>query len=92
MSLATEAQLDFHPMPRSAVPTLRDICRYEGDYGNRPGVSIFIARPGQSVYCMADGREMTSGHHMSGAGYFVRPCDESRGWDIHSLHSRKLAV
>ena len=35
---------------------------------------------------------MTSGHHMSDAGIFVRPCAESRGWVIRSLSSRKLVV
>ena len=45
MFLAAEAQLDFHP----TVPALRDICHYEGHYGNRSGASIFIARPGQST-------------------------------------------
>lgn len=36
MFLAAEAQLDFHPMPRSAVPALRDICRYEGRSSRQP--------------------------------------------------------
>ena len=41
---------------------------------------------------MTDGRKMTNGHHMSEIGYFTRFCDESRGWIIHSLHSRKIVV
>ena len=37
-------------------------------------------------------RKMTSGHHMSDAGIFVRPCSESRGWVIRSVSSRKLVI
>ena len=33
MFLAAEARLFFHPMPRSTVPALRDICRYGGHTG-----------------------------------------------------------
>ena len=29
---------------------------------------------------------------MTKAGYFIRPCDESRGWVIRSLRTRKLVV
>ena len=79
-------------MHGSAVPALRDICRKEKYYGYHPGAPTFIARSGQSAYYMAGGRKITSGHQMSEAGYFARPCDESHGWDICSLHSCELAV
>ena len=29
---------------------------------------------------------------MTEAGYFVRPCEESRGWVVRSLRTRKLVV
>ena len=35
---------------------------------------------------------MTSGDDMTEAGYFVRPCRESRGWVIRPLRTRKLVV
>ena len=41
---------------------------------------------------MVPDQAMNSGHHMSDAGIFVRPCAESRGWVIRSLSSRKLVV
>ena len=41
---------------------------------------------------MVPGRKMTSGHHMSDAGIFVRPCVESRGWVVRCLRTRKLVV
>ena len=92
MFFAAEAQLDYHPMPRFAIPTQRVICSYEGHYGHQPDASIFIARSGQSGYYMADGHKMTSGHHMCEAGYFVHPSDESRGRAIRSPYSRKIAL
>ena len=41
---------------------------------------------------MVPDRKITSGHHMSDAGIFVRPCSESRRWGIRSLSSHKLIV
>ena len=41
---------------------------------------------------MVGGRKMTSGHHIYEAGYFARPCGESRGWFIRSPLSRKTDV
>ena len=35
---------------------------------------------------------MTSGDDITEAAYFVRPCDESRGWVVRSLWTRKLVV
>ena len=35
---------------------------------------------------------MTSGGKITGAAYFVRPCDESRGWVVRSLRARRLVV
>ena len=35
---------------------------------------------------------MASGDDITEAGYFVRACDESRGWVIRSLRTRKLVV
>ena len=35
---------------------------------------------------------MASGDDMTEAGYFVRPCEESRGWVLRSLRTRKLVV
>ena len=75
--------------PNSNDPNLRPIFRHEAYFGWRPGASAWIARPGHSVYFMVLGRKMTSGHHMSDAGIFVRPCAESRGWIVRCLRTRK---
>ena len=53
---------------------------------------VWIARPGQSIYFLVTDRKMTSSDEMTEAGYFIRPCDESRGWVVRSLRSRKLVV
>ena len=102
MHFAAEGQLDLHPVPHSkkgmpmstdsSDPDLRSMSRHEAYFGWRPDASAWIARPGQSVYFMVPWRKMTSGHHMSDAGIFVRPCAVSRGWVVRCLRTRKLVV
>ena len=79
-------------MPRSRDPAQRAVSRHVVYFGRRPGASAWIARPSQSAHFMVPGLKMTSGHHMSDAGIFVRPCFESRGWIIRFLSSRKLVI
>ena len=31
---------------------------------------------------------MTNGDDMTEAGYFIRPCEESKGWVVRSLRTR----
>ena len=92
MFLAAEGQLDHHPMAKAEDPRLRAECRYTNFFGTRPDASKWIAQPGQSVYFLVADRKMTSGDDMTEAGYFVRPCEESKGWVVRSLRTRKLVV
>ena len=79
MLFAAKGQLDHLTMPRALAPAQRAVSRFEAYFGRSPGASSWIARFGQSVYFMISGRKMASGHHMSDARIFVRPCSESRG-------------
>ena len=60
--------------------------------GRRPDTSAWIARPGQSGYFLVADRKIPSGGDITEAAYFIRPCEESRGWDVRPLWSRKLDV
>ena len=74
MLLAAEGQLDYSPMARSRAPTQRAVSRLGAYFGRRPNATAWIACPGQSVYFVVPERKISSGHHMSDAGIFVRPC------------------
>ena len=89
---AAEGKLDHHPIPRSRDPAQRAVSRLEAYFGSRHDAPAWIARPGQGVHFVVPDRKITSGHHMSDAGIFVRPCSKSRGWVIRSLSSRKLVA
>ena len=79
-------------MTKSGDPTQRAVYRIEAHSGQQPGASAWVASPGQSAHFVVPDRKMTSGHHMSDAGVFVRSCSKSRGWVIRSLSSRKLVL
>ena len=91
MLFAAEGQLDHHPIPKSSELSQRAVSRIGAYSGRRPGASAWIARPGQVVFHGPD-RKMTSGHNISVAWVFVRPCAESRGWVIRFPSSHKLVV
>ena len=63
-------------MPHSRDPTQRAVPRLEAYSGLCPYASVWGARPGPSMNFMVPERKMASGHHMSDAGIFVRPCSE----------------
>ena len=92
MSFAAQGQLDFRPMPSAEAPELRAECRLTTYSGRRPDASAWVARSGQGVYFLVADRKLTSGDDIAEAGYFIRPCEESRGWIVRSLRSRKLVV
>ena len=98
MLLAAEGQLGHHPIPRSRDPQLRSVSRHEAHFGIRPGASAWIpgtypghtSRPERALHVPR--AQVTSGHRLSDAGIFVRPCAESRGWVVRCLRTRKLVV
>ena len=78
-----------HPVFNPVSPTTHSL--YAGVARGDKITAVSACRDGRAFSSPPD-RKMTSSHHMSDTGIFLRRCTESRGWVIRSLRSRKLAV